>query len=91
MNSKTGRLRIPSKLPNPRSLLFFQVPRQQNEKPVNLENSREYMIQNQSDYTQSLNRLEAQMDRLENMLNARNEEILLNIFLTISNLLSQID
>ena len=51
----------------------------------------EYMIQNQSDYTQSLNRLEAQMDHLENMLNARNEEILLITFLTIFDSLSQID
>ena len=51
----------------------------------------EYKIQNQNDYTQSLNRLEVQIDHLENVLNAKNEETLPNTFSIISDSPNQID
>ena len=42
-----------------------------------------YLIQNQNDYIHYLDRLEAQLDRLENIENVRTEETLSNTFLTI--------
>ena len=42
-----------------------------------------HMIQNQNDYIHYLDRLEAQLDRLENIENVRIEKTLPNTFLTI--------
>ena len=50
----------------------------------------ENLIQFKNNFIQSINRLEAQMDRLNNMLNDRNEKTMPNTFFPIPVALSMI-
>ena len=49
------------------------------------------LIQSQNDFTQFINRLEAQMSHLVNTINDRNEKTLPVLFLTISDFPNHID
>jgi len=69
---------------------IFQVPTQQEEELINWKDKVEMFIQCRNDFpqssfdcNQSIKRLEAQMSRLINIVNDRNEETLSNTFLTI--------
>ena len=66
-----------------------------NEGPIDLEKRMESMIQCQNNYIQSqndsFNWLKAQMSRLINIVNDRNEKTLPNTFLTILDCPSHID
>ena len=69
---------------------IFHVPSQQQE-PINLEKNMENLIQSQNDFTQSINRLEAQIIYLVNTINDKNEETSPTQFLTIPDFPSHID
>ena len=53
--------------------------------------SMENLIQSENDFTQSINRLEAQMSRLINIGKDRNEKTLPNTLLTIPDFSNHID
>ena len=61
---------------------MFQVPQQEDE-PMDTDKSMKNLIQSENDFSKSVNRLEAQMSRLINIVKDRNEKTLPNIFLTI--------
>jgi len=63
---------------------IFQV-RQQEEEPMNLDRSTKNFTRSENYFSQSLNRLEAQMIRLINIAKDKNEETLLNTCSTIPN------
>ena len=69
---------------------IFQVP-QQEKKPMYLDRSMKNLIQSENNFFQSINRLEAQMSHLINIVKHRNEETLPNICSIIPDCLSHID
>jgi len=56
---------------------MFQVP-QQEEESMNSDRSMKNLIQSENNFFQSINRLEAQMSHLINIMKERNEETLPN-------------
>ena len=58
---------------------------------MDLDRSMENLIQSENNFFQSVNRLEAQMSRLINIVKDKNEETLPNVFLTIPDCPSHID
>ena len=69
---------------------MFQVPQQEKE-PTELGMSMKNQIQFENDYTQSMNRLEAQMSCLINIVKERNKETLPNTFSIIPDCPNHID
>jgi len=69
---------------------IFQVPQQQEE-PIDSERSMKNLIQFENNFLQSINRLEAQISRLINIVKSRNGKTLPNTSSTISNCPNQID
>jgi len=61
---------------------IFQVP-QKEEEPMDLNRSMKNLIQFENNFFQSINKLEAQMSHLINILKDRNEETLPNTYSTI--------
>ena len=54
-------IKFPHNFHNQDSCSLFQVLPQQEEEPIDLENSIEVMIQSQNDFNQSINRAEIEM------------------------------
>ena len=68
---------------------IFQVPQQ--EELMNLDRSMKNMILSKNDFFQSVDKLEAQMSRLINIVKDKNEKTLPNRFSTIPDCPSHID
>jgi len=68
---------------------IFQV--SQQEEPIDLDRSMKNLTKSENDFLQSINRLEAQMSRLINIVKDRNKETLPNTSSTISYYPSHID
>ena len=88
-NSKLDGLNLAKNLQAQDPYSIFQVPSQQQE-PIDLEKSKEYLIQSQNSLNQSIKMLEPQVSRLVNT-NDKEEETLPTQSLTIPNFSYHID
>jgi len=83
-----SQFRQDSQIQNPYSM--FQVP-QQEEELMDSDRSMKNLIQSENNFNQSVNRLEAQMSHLLNIMKEMNEKALPNTYLTIPDYRSHID